>query len=260
MKEFFRKRLPTMIIGLSSLVAIWLIWFLGAKTIKNEYVLPTFSQTISALFEVVKEEFFWRALSNTLLKTLYAFIISFLLAGIFSAIEKLAIGFGVFMKPIIIVIRTLPTMAVLVLILIYTDRFTAPIIVAVMVMFPMIYAQFNVAFKNIDDGIISATKVFRLTKKQKLFKVYLPLIAPPVISHIGSNLSFGIKLIVSAEIMAYTYVSLGGMMQTASGYMEVARLAGLTLVAVILGLILELVFYLTTRFAFKWNVAEVNND
>ena len=84
--------------------------------------------------------------------------------------------------------------------------------------------------------------------------------APSIISHTGSNLSFGVKLIISAEVMASTYTSIGGMMQVANSHIEVSRLAALTLVAVILGLIVELAFYLITVKAFKWQKTEVEND
>ena len=260
MKEIIKKRFPLAIAGICSLVTMWLIWFIAQKTVKNEYLLPSVSDTFSALLVVLGEEFFWQALGKTLLKLIYAFLISFLLAGIFSALTKIFKPFGAFMKPFISVIRTLPTMAVLVLILIYTNKTTAPVIVAVLVMFPMIYAQFNLAFNSIDDGIINAANVFGLSRRQKLFKVYLPVVAPHVFSHVGSNLSFGIKLIISAEVMAYSFISIGGLMQTANVFFDIPRLAALTLVAVFLGLIIEGLFYIINACAFKWMRKEGRYD
>ena len=151
-------------------------------------------------------------------------------------------------------------MAILVLILIYTDRTTAPIIVASLVLFPMMYAQFSTSFDMIDDGIIKATKVFNLSKKDKLFKVYLPLIAPSVLSHTGSNLSFAIKLIISAEVMAYTFTSIGGMMESANATLDISRLMALTLVAVLLGLLVELIFNIIYMCSFKWLKGEEEYD
>ena len=151
-------------------------------------------------------------------------------------------------------------MAILVLILIYTDRTTAPIIVASLVLFPMMYAQFSTSFDMIDDGIIKATKVFNLSKKDKLFKVYLPLIAPSVLSHTGSNLSFAIKLIISAEVMAYTFTSIGGMMESANATLDISRLMALTLVAVLLGLLVELIFNVIYRYSFRWLKGEEEYD
>ncbi len=261
MKKYLKKHLPSVLLGAAALVAMWLFGWIAEISIKNEYLLPSFSKTLSALGKVLTEGLFWRALLKTLLKTLWAFLISFVLAGFCAAVGRALKNFDLFLKPIIAVVRTLPTMAVLVLILFFTDKTTAPIIVAVLVLFPMIYAQFNVAFKRIDDDIVATVKVFNLTKRQKLFKVYFPMIAPSVLSNTGSNISFGIKLMISAEVMAYSYTSIGGMMQYAAGILfDIPRLAALTLVAIILGLIIEFIFYVVLKFAFKWDKPEAEND
>ena len=256
MKFFSKNRLINFALGVLSLATMWLVWFIAEKTVKNQYVLPGSTDTIAALFNLLGEPFFWEAMGRTLLKVVYAFAISFVLAGLFASLGKIFRPLGTFLKPFISVVRTLPTMAVLVLILIYTNRTTAPVIVASLVLFPMIYAQFNSALNDIDDGIIAAAKVFDLSKKDRIFKVYLPIVAPNVLSHVGSNLSFGIKLVISAEIMAYTFTSLGGMMQAANALFDVTRLAALTIVAVLLGLVVEIVFHLITRACFKWTRAE----
>ncbi len=256
MKFFSKNRLISFALGVLSLVTMWLVWFIAEKTVKNQYVLPGFAETMVALGKVLGEPFFWQATGRTLLKVIYAFAISFILAGALAALGKIFRPFGTFLKPFISVVRTLPTMAILVLILIYTNRTTAPVVVATLVLFPMIYAQFNTALNSVDEGIIAAAKVFDLSKKDRVFKVYLPMVAPNVLSHVGSNLSFGIKLVISAEIMAYTFTSLGGMMQSANALLDVTRLSALTIVAVVLGLVVELVFYLITRACFKWTRAE----
>lgn len=259
MKNYFKKNWLNFTLGALSLIAMWLVWVIATKTVKNEYVVPGVKQTFSSLFALFGEKIFWLALLSSLKKVLYAFLISFVLALAVSLLCKVFKPLGAFLKPMLTTVRTLPTMAVLVLILIYTTKTVAPVIVAILVLFPMIYAQFTVAFDGIDDGVISAVKAYKLSKTQAFFKVYLPMVAPSVVSHTGSNLSFGIKLIISAEVMARTYTSIGGMMQAANGVFDVSRLAALTIVSVVLGLVVELAFYLITVKAFKWQRAEVEN-
>ena len=123
----------------------------------------------------------------------------------------------------------------------------------------MIYAQFLTAFNSVPQGLINTANVFGLSKKDKLFKVYLPIVAPSVLSRVGSNLSFAIKLIISAEVISYTLISLGGMMNTATNYLNYARLGALTLCAVALGLIIEVVVDLVVKRLFKWT-GESKND
>ena len=70
--------------------------------------------------------------------------------------------------------------------------------------------------------------------------MYLPLTAPYVLREAGGALSFAIKLVVSAEVLANTAKSLGGMMQEAKIYAEIPQLFALVGVSFVVGLVLEL--------------------
>jgi NitT/TauT family transport system permease protein len=187
---------------------------------------------------------------------LVATLISFVAGGFLAVIGYIIKPVAKFLNTIIAFIRTLPTMAVILLILIWTTPNVAPIIVAILVLLPMIYAQFSSALNGIDDGLINAIKVFNISKKDTFFNIYVPLVAPEVLLHFGANISFGIKLIVSAEVMAYTFSGLGGMMQLANVYVNTARLSALTIVAVLAGVVIELVLYHVFKNAFKWKRGE----
>lgn len=254
------QTIKNILIGLSSLIAMWLFWSFAVILVDNEYVIPTVKETFISFFDLIKRAFFWKSICRTLVKVIIALAISFVFAGILSSLAKTFKTFGKFFNPFITVIRTLPTMAILVLILIYSTRTIAPIIVASLVLFPMIYAQFSQAFDTIDENVINTTKVFNLSRKQKLLKVYLPMIIPPVVSNTGSNLSFTIKLIISAEVMSKTYTSIGGMMDNAGSLMNVSELMALTIIAVILGLLVEVIFNLIFSRAFAWTKREAQND
>jgi ABC-type nitrate/sulfonate/bicarbonate transport system permease component len=122
----------------------------------------------------------------------------------------------------------------------------------------MIYAQFLAAIASIDSGLLEMAKVYRLTKKQKLFQICLPQVAPAVFGQVGPNFSLGIKLMVSAEVLAYTNQSLGGMMQQAKLYAEMPRFAALILVCIVLGLVVEWLCSLLSRLTDKWHKGEAS--
>ncbi len=134
----------------------------------------------------------------------------------------------------------------------YGNRTLSPVIVTVLVLFPMIYSQLTAAAEGIDGGIKEMAEVYGVSKKGRLFKIYLPLVSPAVFSQTGANISLGLKVMISSEVLVNTAKGLGGMMQTSSGAGEIARLAALTLAAVILGLIIELAFSQFKRINKKW--------
>ena len=260
MKRYLSDNKLKIIFSLSSLILMWLTWIIAFAVVKNDLVIPSFWQTVNKVFALFGEGYFWLAFLNTLKRVAIAFAISFITGLICSAIGVLIKNFNVFLSPLITVLRTVPTMAIILILLIWTSPKIAPVIITVLVLFPMIYAQINAAIGQIDSGILQVAKVYDFSKKTKLTKIYLPMVFPYVFSQTGANLSFAIKLIISAEVMANTYVSIGGLMMETNAYIQIENLAALTLIAVIAGVIIELIFYFINRLCFKWNRVEVKND
>ena len=256
MKAKNKNRLNNLILSVLSIAIVIVAWVIVSAIVKNEYVVPSVSKTLKATFLLFTESSFYVGLAYTLVRTIISVLISFVLALALAVLAQTYPIAKKLLEPIISIVRIVPTMAVLLIILLWSNPTIAPVIVASLVMFPMIYSQLITAFNGIDEGVINATKVFNLTKKQKVFKVFLPQIAEPILSQTGSNFSFCIKLIVSAEVMAYTLRSLGGLMATANAYFEIPRLMALTLISVLLGILVEFVFNLITKKCFKWSKAE----
>lgn len=225
-----------------ALLAMWGAWLIAAACVKNEWLLPDFSDTVREFFALFDKKFFWRALANTLLRTLIAFLISFALALLCACLAAVFKPFGAFMRPIIAVLRTLPTMAVLLLILTWLTPRSAPVLVALLVLFPMCYSQLTEGIAGVSGELLQMAKVYKLSPAKKLVFIYLPHVAPQTLSQTGGNLSFGIKLIVSAEVMASTYTAIGGLMVEAQAFINLPRLAALTVCAVVFGLLSEYAF------------------
>ena len=69
--------------------------------------------------------------------------------------------------------------------------------------------------------------------------MYLPIASPYILREATGGASFSLKLVVSAEVLASTFVSLGGMIQNASIYMPASRTIALAFVVVFVGLVIE---------------------
>lgn len=251
MKKFFTAKKLNIIASITAFVLMWLTWIIVAATVKNEYLIPPFAQSMGQFFNLFTLPFFWKALGWTILRTVIALLISFAIAVICAVVAAYVKPFASFMRPIVAVFRSLPTMAVLLLILVWTTPRTAPIVVAFLVLFPMCYSQLSEGIAEVDSELLQMVKVYNVKKTKVLTKIYLSRLAPKLIEQSGANLSFGIKLIISAEVMASTYTAIGGMMSEAVIY-SLPRLAALTLFAVLFGIVVEVVFSLIAKYAFPW--------
>lgn len=246
------SRKNRIILSVASIAIMWLAWIIAYYAVGNDYIVPSFQDTFSSLFVCLGEGSFWVAFSYTLLRTLASFSISFVLAGVCAVLSATGKIFKGLAEPVIIVMRTLPTLAVILILLIWTNAAVAPLIVTALLLFPLIYAQFAAAIDGVDADLLQMAKVYGVPKKTVISKIYIPQVAPDIFSQVGANISLGLKVMISAEVLSNTYKSLGGLMQDARAFLEIPRLAALTLVAVALGLIIEVAFSQLKRINSKW--------
>lgn len=251
MKKFLTDTKFNIFYSVVAVLLMWAVWLIAFAAVGNEYLVPEFASSAREFFTLFANGFFWKSLGWSLLRVVIAFLLSFLLAFGCACVAAVFKPFSAFMSPVVALFRTLPTMAVLLIILVWLTPRTAPIAVVVLVLFPMIYTQTSMEIESVDGGLLEMAKVYRLTPKQKLSCIYLPKLAPHTVEQTGTNLSFGLKLTVSAEVMASTYTALGGMMTEAQSYLNRPRLAALTLVTVVFGLMLEIVFRLLSTLPYR---------
>lgn len=245
--------------SLAAIALMWVVWLIAAAAVKNEYLIAPVGASVKEFFGLFASSEFWRALGHTLLRTVVAFVISFVLALACACLAAAFKPFAAFMRPVAAFFRTLPTMAVLLLILVWLTPRTAPVAVALLVTFPMTYSQLCDGVAGVDGELLQMAKVYGLPMRRRLACIYVPHLAPLALAQTGANLSFGLKLIISAEVMASTRTALGGMLTQAQAYINLPKMAALTLVAVVSGVLIELVFRVIAEKAFGWKRA-VNDD
>ena len=238
--------------SVAALIAVWLVWIVAFRIIANDYILPSFSETAASLFQTLGEGAFWRALLNTLGRTLLAFAVSIVLGVGLALLARLFRGVRSFFAPLISILRTLPTMAVILILLIWTTPSVAPVIVAGLVLFPAAYAAALTAMDEVHESYGALSRAYGIKRTRQAFRMYLPLSAPSVLGQAGAILSMGLKIAVSGEVLSSTAKSLGGMMQEAKLFLEMPRLLALTLAAVLLGFLLEGLCALLAKLCVRW--------
>ena len=115
----------------------------------------------------------------------------------------------------------------------------APVVVAFLSLFPMLYTGILAALSGVDKHLIEVSRVQGTPLFRRVSAIYLPLSSPYILREASGALSFSVKLVVSAEVLAYTAQSLGGMMQDARIY-NLPQLFALVAMSFLAGLIVEL--------------------
>lgn len=231
---------------------MWAVWIIAYFAEGNDYVIPSFWDTFAAMFSLFGGAEFWRAFGMTMLRTLISFALSFVLAAVLSSLAAASRPFNGIMRPVVAVLRSVPTMAIILILLLWTSPSAAPVVVSFLVAFPMVYSQFMAAFGGIDVRLAEMAKVYGVPASQRILKIYIPAVLPNILSQTGAVFSLTLKVMVSAEVMARTYVSIGGLMQDAKNFLEIPELFALTLVTVIVGGLLEWALSKLTLLTRRW--------
>ena len=236
-------------------IIVFLLWFLFYFIVANTYLIPSPLLVIKeSVLNFFSGEFYIHLL-NTLLRVICALFISVIVAVILSILSSNFKTFENVMLPIIAIMRSLPILAVLLIIIVSMPRDIAPIIVCFLSIFPIIYSESLNYLNSIDSKQKEMLKIYNVPLKKQIFSVYLKGYLPLFIKQLTALFSFSLKLIVSAEILANVFKSIGGDISNASTYSNVLELFSLTLIICLIGIIVEFIgkfIYLKMEKKFRW--------
>ena len=232
MKKVLLKNLIQTAVAIGLLLVVWLIAYF---CVGNPLLIPAPWESGKEFGVLLSSGGFWRGFFSTVLRVILAFGISFVLAVIFAVIAYLYPTFNGIFTPVVSAMRSLPVLAIVLILLSVLGAGATPIAVAFLSLFPMLYTGVLAALSGIE-----VSRVYGASRFGRIWRVYLPLSSPYVMREAGGALSFALKLVVSAEVVAVTARSLGGMMQEARVYAEIPQLFALVMLVFIVGLVLEL--------------------
>lgn len=235
------KRAIWKTIGRGVLTAAFLlaVWFASYWSVGNDLLLPSFFDCLKACGAFFSSAAFWTAFSRTLARVAAAFSTSFVLALGLAIVAYLLPSFGRFFAPIAAIVRAVPVLAVLVMIRNRTSGATAPVVVAFLSLFPMLYTEILSALQGVDGGLKEMSETYGVPLWKQIRDLYIPSTSPTLLQASGAAFSFSLKLVVSAEAMVRTATSFGVLMEEAQLFGRTAETFALVIVACLIGFAVE---------------------
>lgn len=247
-----KKQIFGLIYPILTLASILLIWWIAALIMNIEIILPDPWVTFQAFFALLGKPEFWTALLGTLLRSLIVFVLSFVLAVGAALLARLSDPARRLLEPLVTFLRAVPTMAVILLLLIWTSASITPVIVAMLVIFPTLYSAMFAAFSGVDPDLIEMSRVYRVPQRLRIRKLYLPAVLPSLFESFASGFSLNLKLVVAAEALSQTARSIGAMMQTFKGNLNIAELLALTVTTVLISFLCEFLIRRLGKLCTPW--------
>lgn len=223
---------------LIGIVAILLIWTILALIVGSDLLVPTPWATAVSFFSLLGEPIFYSALGATTLRSLLGFVVAVVFGLIFSVLAYRYKALRSIFSPLMTIMRATPTMSFIFLLVVWFNPTISPAFIGFIVVFPILYESFVTAFEGVDKKLIEMSNVFGVSTLNKIKSLYIPQSLPGLLAGIKSGISLNIKIVISAEVIASTAISIGTQMQIAIQD-RVAGLFAWTIWAILLAFLFE---------------------
>ncbi len=222
-----------------------LIWEAASRLVSrnNELmllILPSPFTVFKKWTEIAFTQAFIKAEILTLARIFIGFFIGVVLGffiGILTHISGLAYSL---LSPILKIIRAVPVVAIIILMYLFFDSSTLPIIIVSLMVLPIIWQTVHDGLNNTDKSLLEMSKAFNLSNSKTLLNVKIPSITPNLITSCVNALGLAWKSGVAAEVICLPNISLGTMLWHSKGSIDFDEVYAVTLTVVVLSIIIEI--------------------
>lgn len=222
-----------------SMFFFFIIWEGVALYIDNSLLFPRVSEIFLSLKNLVASGDFTLILWDTLSRFFISIVFSLILAIIFSVASYRYEVIGFLLFPFIIFLRAVPTIAIIIVVLIWSSVERVPIVVGMLILFPILYESILGGIKNVDKNLLKMSKVFKVPTKRVVRDIYIPSIYYSISSNIPSYIGLTFKVIIAGEVLSQESLSIGGEIFINKIYLESSNIFAWIIVVIVLNYLLE---------------------
>lgn len=234
---------------LLSVLFIILLWTVSSLIIDNSLVLPGISEVILSLKEILSTSTTYLIILLTIVRLILVVLVSLVIAFILAILSYLSDKFESFIKPLFVILKTIPVIAIIVLLLITFGSKTSPYIMTSLVVLPIMYEGLLTSLKNINKELIDDVKTLSNTNWMVLKDFYFPIILNFIMMTLVQSFGIGLKVMVMGEFIAQPNRSIGYILQLERSNLNSSAILAWSVILIILVLLFEiLVLKLSERF------------
>lgn len=162
-------------------------------------------------------------------------------------------AFEAFIRPLVIFIRSTPSMSLILLALIWFKSDQVPVFVNFLMVFPMVIQNIIEGIRNIDRDLLEMVDIYRVKKWRQITTLYFPSLLPHLVASIAAGLGVTWKVLIAAEVLAYPAWGIGTQMDNARVYLQTDKVFAWTIVVMMIGIFFDyLLDYLLRRPFMAW--------
>ena len=228
-------------------LVFWIgVWQLGAWLVElsvesrgNELLLPYPLSVGRSLVRLAGERAFWSTVAVSLLRILSGMALG-TAAGIgIAVLTGAGSWWDALISPAIRVIRATPVASFILLVLLWTDRGTVPVVIAALMVLPVVWENVSRGIAATDPKLLEMASAYRFSRFKTVRLIYIPSLKPYFSAALTNAMGLAWKSGAAAEVLCLPKEAIGTRIYNSKLYLEIPDLFAWTVVVVALSLILE---------------------
>ncbi|MDC7220037.1 MAG: ABC transporter permease subunit [Spirochaetales bacterium] len=223
-----------------SIILLLALWELTARLVGKEIIIPSLPSVGKELWKILRSPSAWQVIGGTLRRIGLTFLLDLVLAlllgipaGLYPKVEQA-------LRPIESSARTVPTMGIALLAIIWLDSEGAPYLVSSLIVFPILYRSVVDGILNMDPHLAAFHRVHRVGKGKTLRHFYIPSLLPFLKTGAIASLGLLFKVMVTAEVLSQPKHAVGTIFQIERSQLNTAAVMAWCVFMIVLSSLFEL--------------------
>ena len=227
-------------------------WQCCALYVDNEIYIPRLELIVIQIKEIVVSSNFLKAVLSSFYRSILSYVFALIIALILGVFSTICPFFRYMMVPINSLAKTIPTMVLVVLALVWFNKDIAPFIVGFAIIFPILYEGIRNNIMNIDPKIIEMTKIYEVSLVDKITKIYFPIIKFYFISIFVSTLSLTFKVVIAGEVHGQPKYGIGSEIQVEKMNFNTSGIFAWIIIIAVISIVLEGINKILNKKLYGW--------
>ena len=230
-----------------SMFIVLVVYEYFSFSVGKPLILPSGESILMEIFTIIRGTTFIEIISVTVVRTLVTFVcilVLSLVVGILAGYYKVV---AALLNPAMILLRTIPTVSLILILLIWFGRDLGPTIIVGLVIFPIIYELVVGSIKKVDSDLKDVCLLFGCT----IFEKFFPNLIYALSSGVQATLGLAFKVMVMAEVMAQSRIGIGQALNYEKTYLNMAGVFGWTIILILIVMIFDFLISMIMKFLLR---------
>ncbi|MBR5309719.1 MAG: ABC transporter permease subunit [Oscillospiraceae bacterium] len=218
----------------------WIGLWQGIYLLVDKPILvPSPLSVLIRLGEFAVQKEFWLSVGTSLFRVASGLLLGTVL-GIFSAVltAKSPVLKTLF-SPLLHIIKATPVASFIILAILWLSVENVPIFTAMLIVFPVVWANVEKGILSVDSMLIQMGKAFRLSEKDIFLRITVPSVKPFFSAAMTGAVGMAWKAGIAAEVICPYKDSIGSALHDSKIYFETVDTFAWTVAVVVLSVLFE---------------------